>query len=387
MKQNHSLRRLFLLLPIFAILIVACKPSNEAQFEKEMTAFMEDICCPGMSVAVVKDNQIIYNHSFGVKDIDTKEPVTNNDIFRIASISKSFSATSMMQLIEAGKVTLDTDVSDLMGFPIRNPKFPETVITLRMLMSHTSSLNDTQGYFTLDVINPATNDNWAMCYNDYEPGTGYEYCNLNFNLTGTFIERLSGERFDQYVKHHVLDPLGLYGGYCVDSLDASKFVMLYEYNDSTQTLEAAPEAYAPRSEQIANYVAGYSTPVFSPTGGMKISALDLAKYMMMHMNYGTSPLGNVKIISEESSKTMQTPLSTNENYGLALQQASWYIPDVTLVGHTGGAYGLRSAMFFNPADKYGFTVITSGSKEKASNGESILSGSLKMMYKHFIEQQ
>lgn len=79
-----------------------------------------------------------------------------------------------------------------MGFKIRNPKFPETVITLRLLLSHLSSINDKQGYFTLDAINPAKNPDWAKCYNDYEPGKGYQYCNLNFNMIGTIIEKYSG---------------------------------------------------------------------------------------------------------------------------------------------------------------------------------------------------
>ncbi|MDD2594240.1 MAG: serine hydrolase [Bacteroidales bacterium] len=380
------IRKSSLLLSFFLMLsVTACTSDPTAKFEKEMDTFLKDIQNVGMGVAVVKDNQVIYNHSFGVKNLDTQEAVTNETLFRIASISKSFSATSMMQLREQGLVSLDTDVSELMGFPIRNPKYPETVITLAMLMSHTSSLNDNEGYFTLDVINPATNPNWANCYNDYEPGKGYEYCNLNFNMTGTFIEKLSGERFDQYVKHHVLDPLGLYGGYCVDSLDTSRFATLYEYNNKADSLEACPEAYAPRSEQIRNYTMGYSTPVFSPTGGMKISALDLAKYMMMHMNYGTSPDG-VRIISEESSKIMQTPLSDPEHYGMALWVTDEYTPGIKLVGHTGGAYGLRSAMFFNPAEKYGFVVISNGSKDVASDGKTdILTGPIQLMYKYFVK--
>ena len=77
--------------------------------------------------------------------------------FRIASISKSFSATSIMQLVEAKKLSLDDDVSKLVGFKVRNPRFPKTVITLRMILSHRSSINDSQGYFTLDAINPAKN--------------------------------------------------------------------------------------------------------------------------------------------------------------------------------------------------------------------------------------
>ena len=67
--------------------------------------------------------------------------------------------------IEAGKITLDDDFSDLVGFTVRNPKFPNTVITLRMVLSHTSSINDSEGYFTFDAINPAKNPNYNKCYN------------------------------------------------------------------------------------------------------------------------------------------------------------------------------------------------------------------------------
>src|SRR5690606_28943173 len=98
----------------------------------------------GLSVAVVKDNKIIYSKAFGKKDVEKSRDLKSEDLFRIASISKSFCATSIMQLADAGKLSLDDDFSDLIGFKVRNPKFPETVITLRMVMSHTSSINDSQ---------------------------------------------------------------------------------------------------------------------------------------------------------------------------------------------------------------------------------------------------
>ena len=194
-----------------ALAVAAACSSPEQAFEKDIEADRKEVGNVGMAVAVVKGGEIVYHNQFGVKNLETKEPIAEDDLFRIASISKSFSATSIMQLKEQGLVSLDTDVSILAGFPIRNPKYPDTVITLEMLLSHTSSLNDSEGYFTLDVINPATNPKWQNCYNDYAPGEGYEYCNLNFNLVGTFIEKLSGERFDQYVVNHVLKPLGIYG--------------------------------------------------------------------------------------------------------------------------------------------------------------------------------
>ena len=333
----------------------------------------------GLSIAVVKNNKIIYTSSFGKSNLESGAPLNNNNIFRIASISKSFSATAIMQLIESGKVDLDEDVSNLVGFPIRHPKYPETIITLRLLMSHMSSINDSEGYFSLDNINPAKNPNWQKCYNDYEPGKGYQYCNLNFNMIGTIIERTSGERFDQYIKHHILDPLGLYGGYCVDSLDKSKFANIYDYNADSAKFILSPNAYAPRSEEIIRYNMGYSTPIFSPTGGMKISATDLAKYMTMHMNYGVYKNG--RIITRKSAKQMQTPYSNVENYGFALESTNTMIDGVQLIGHTGSAYGLFSAMFFDPKKKFGIVVISNGCDPSYSSGyNKVIKRTMNILY-------
>jgi CubicO group peptidase (beta-lactamase class C family) len=370
-----------------AILIICASKysfGQAAKAEAELKDIMKKQEAIGLSVAVVKNGDIIYTHSFGLKNTETSTPLTDKDIFRIASISKSFSATSIMQLAEAGKLSLNDDFSKLVGFKIRNPKYPETVITLKMVLSHTSSINDSQGYFNLDVINPEKGPDWAKCYNDYEPGKGYKYCNLNFNMVGAVIEKLSGERFDQYVKHHILDPLKLYGGYCVDSLDNSLFTTLYEYDSVSKTFAADPSAYAPRREEIKNYVMGYSTPAFSPTGGIKISATDLAKYMTMHMNQGVYK--GVKIISKKSAKIMQTKISEEEGYGLAMTNVDNLIPGKHMTGHTGSAYGLYSAMFFQPKEKFGIVVITNGSNTSYTNGfNSILIESINCLYNNFIK--
>jgi CubicO group peptidase (beta-lactamase class C family) len=356
------------------------------QSEDCINNILQQSAVAGLSVAVVKNHRVIYTHSFGSKDIETNTLLTNDCLFRIASISKSFSATSIMQLAEAKKLSLEDDISNLAGFKIRNPKFPGTIITLRMLMSHRSSINDSQGYFTLDAINPGKNSDWEKCYNGYEPGTGYQYCNLNYNLVGTIIEKISGERFDQYVKQHILDPLKLYGGYCVDSLDKSRFATLYEYNDSLKQFIAAPAAYAPRSEEIKNYTMGYSTPIFSPTGGMKISAHDLAAYMIMHMRQGRYK--GKKIISKESAKQMQTKLSDKEGYGLAIMTTDKLIPGKTMKGHTGSAYGLYSAMFFNPEEKFGFVVISNGCDPAYTGGfNAVIKRTVNCLYDHFISSK
>jgi CubicO group peptidase (beta-lactamase class C family) len=338
--------------------------------EEDIRQLMKDQDIIGMSLAVVKMGKIAYANSFGYNNVEQVRMLASTDIFRIASISKSFSATSIMQLVDAKKLSLDDDFGKLVGFKIRNPNFPDKVITLRMVMSHTSSINDSQGYFNLDVINPDKNPNWAKCYNSYAPGADYEYCNLNYNMVGTVIERVSGERFDNYVKRHILDPLGLYGGYNVDSLDKSRFVTLYDYDAKNKKFMPSPQAYASRSEEISKYVMGYSTPIFSPTGGMKISAYDLAKYMIMHMHNGKAN-GN-RIISRKSSKTMKTKIADEENYGLALgTNREDIIPGEKMTGHTGSSYGLYSTMFFNKKEDFGFVVIVNGSSTAGKYTEGL----------------
>ena len=289
-----------------------------------------------------------------------------------------------MQLVEKKKISLDDDFGKLVGFEVRNPKFPQTVITLRMVLSHTSSINDVNGYFDLDVINPNKNKDWAKSYNNYEPGSTYQYCNLNFNMAGAVLERLTGIRFDQYIQQQILKPLGLYAGYCVDSLDRNRFANIYSYQKASDSFELEAAAYNPRSEEIKNYTLGQSTPVFSPTGGMKISAYDLAKYMIMHMNYGK--VGKVKILSKKSSKIMQTKLSEKEGYGLALREVENFVPGYYMVGHTGGAYGLYSSMFFNPKDKFGVVVITNGCVPTYNNGNLALYTEISTYLKeHFMK--
>lgn len=383
--MNKRLCRASFLVSLLFTLISHPAHSQSDQAGAAIKKIMEEAPVTGLSVAVVKNNRIIYNQAFGVKDRETNTPLTTDCLFRIASISKSFSATSIMQLIENKKISLDDDVSDLMGFKVRNPKFPETVITLRLLLSHLSSINDRQGYFTLDAINPAKNPDWAKCYNDYEPGKGYQYCNLNFNMIGTIIEKYSVERFDQYVKQHILDPLGLYGGYCVDSLDKSRFASLYEYNGDSMRFFPSPNAYNPRSAEIAAYTMGYSTPVFSPTGGMKISAPDLARYMMMHMNLGKYK--GKRIMSKKSARAMQTPYSEKEGYGFAIMNSTKLIPGKHMTGHTGSAYGLYSAMFFNPKEKFGIVVISNGCDIKYSEGfNTVIRKVVNVLYESLVRE-
>ena len=362
-------------------LIQAFAQSEKA--EAAIQSIMQSSPVVGLSVAVVKNNKVIYNHSFGFKDVEKQLPLTNVSIFRIASISKSFTTTAIMQLVAEKKIRLDQDISELVGFKVRNPAYPSTVITLKMALSHRSSINDSEGYFSLDAIDPAKNPNFAKCYNAYEPDKGYMYCNLNYNLAGSILEKVTGVRFDKYIQQQILQPLGLYGGYNVNELDSQLIAKIYEFNKETQGFTLSLNAYAPRTEEINNYTMGRTTPIFSPTGGMKISANDLAKYMIMHSQLGKYNGG--RMISKKLSQQMQEIISEEEGYGMALETTTQLIAGKTMIGHTGVAYGLYSIMFFEPKEKIGFVVISNGCDTKTINGfNAVLHQTVNSLYNNLI---
>lgn len=380
-----NILKIYTLLIFMVFTMIGSSYAQSPTFEEDLQQIIQKHEAVGLAIVVVKNGKPVFEKAYGYKDLEKKTALSTQDLFRIASISKSFSSTAIMQLVEQGKISLDDDFSDLVGFNVRNPKFPNTKITLEMVLSHRSSLNDSNGYFTFDVLDSTKNPNWAKSYNNYEPGTGYEYCNLNFNMVGAVLERISNIRFDNYIEQQVLAPLQLQAGYCVDSLDQSRFAKLYV--KTTGVFKEQPSAYNPRSEEIRNYTMGVSTPVFSPTGGLKISAKDLSTYMMMHMNYGK--LGKVRILKAKSSKRMQKGLSAKEHYGLALLETDDLITGEHLIGHTGSAYGLYSNMFFEPKKKFGFIVITNGCVPNLVDDGQTLKFSkevINLLYKNYIKR-
>ena len=365
MNKSYNLVALIASIVLF---MSSCAPSAEERTTQAINDVMKEFNAVGISAAVVKDGKIVYNESFGYKNLDEKIPLGNDDVMRIASISKSFTATSLMQFVDKGVISLDDDVSDLIGFKIRNPHHPDVPITLRMVLSHTATIKDPADYSTIDHLNPAVSGDCVDTFFEYKPGEGYNYSNLGLNLAGTILEKVSGVRFDVYVRDNVIKKLGLYGGHNVDSLDASKFARIYRWRDEKYV--ESESAYKSPADRMADYVQGYSAPIFSPTGGVKISAHDLAVYMMMHMNYGE--YNGVRIISKESAKAMQTIVWNNEGseedqYALCLNDFINYIdyekcniPGKYPIGHTGVAYGLNSIMIWSPTDGWGIVAMTNG---------------------------
>jgi CubicO group peptidase (beta-lactamase class C family) len=388
LKIKKTKRKIVIINILLCLLFAACSSKIEKlnrQADEAINSVLEKYDYAGFAVVAVNENEIAYSNEFGLKNIETQEKIGKDDLFRIASISKTFTSTAIMQLYEQGKFNLDDDISDALGYSVRNPKFPDIKITYKMLLSHTSSLSDAEGYFDYDILKPEVNPNYANAYWDYAPGEKYNYCNLGFNLLGALVEIHSELRFDVYIRQNMLIPLGIIdAGFNVDSLDHSKFVKIYTRQDSVWVESA--DAYKSRSAEMENYALGKNAILFSPTGGMKISASNLAKWMLCRMNYGK--FGDAQIIKEETSKLMFTPVApTNgtSSYGLGIVISNDLVDGDTLIEHTGSAYGLTSAMFFNPDKKFGIVMITNGISPKNAE-DKIIPNVLNAMYKVLVRE-
>ena len=365
-------------LPLFGTQTAFAQRLSPAQVADSIRSYMEECRTMGLATALFKGDDILYINAFGWRDKTGGDPLDKNDIFKIASMSKSFSAVSILQLVDEGKLSLEDDVSDLIGFPVRHPKWPDIPITLKMLLSHTSSMKDGTGnsrYWSPDWVNPAVTSVDSMlkrAFYDYAPGQGYNYCNRGFNMLGCIIERASGERFDDYVRHHVLDPVGIgVAGYNIDSLDADRLVTMYGYNKTEDRL-LRNNAYVRKNEikvEEGTYVIGEDGWAWSPTGGMKITLPDLVKWLKCLRDSCITASGE-RLISPASYRKLRTPLTPADPgtlYCLGTRTETRLIAGKTLYGHTGSLHGYKGCMFVQPEEGWGFICLCSSTKPDKIN--------------------
>ena len=315
----------------FVVAVSSCTRLPEVDYDafgSEVEHLRSDYKNTGLALAVVRNNQVCYSEAMG--------DLQPSSLVRIASISKTFVGAALMQQVNAGRVSLGDDAGKLLGIPLRNPRFPDVPITLEQLLSHTSSINER--YSRLDELNPDLNPEYARAYNFYPPAKGYEYCDFNITLAANILERLTGERFDNYIRDHILRPLDIDGDYNLDSLDASRLARLWYVEPDS--VEEATAAYRP--VDLEGYRPGMDAHRFAPASGMKLSLEGLTRWMLFLMNDKTT------------AEMMRPRYKSYHNYGITLLHSSDYSHGVSLVGHKGGAYGMRSAFYFNPEDKYGF---------------------------------
>lgn len=334
------LSRIFTAL-LFSMTLVACSNETEKQIknsphsvlQSELTNLVEiDGTSPteisGLQMILIKNGEIVFEHAAGAaRRLDNEIiPLTNDHKVRIASISKFVLTAAFMTLVEEGKVDLDADISDYLGFELRNPNFPNRKITTRQVVSHTSSIRDGAYYFIglsenfQDFFIPDgkgdrsaehyDNGNHFAQNDDQGPGDYFTYSNLNFGILSGIAEKVSGQRMDIFVKERLLDKLGLTSSFSVCNLHSNNFenlATLYRRGDGGETwnpdgpwieqVDGDPircyyesESYArgetPDLLPLDNYKLGQNPTLFSPQGGLRASSRDLAIIMLMLLNDG-----------------------------------------------------------------------------------------------------
>ncbi|KGF78783.1 beta-lactamase [Massilia sp. JS1662] len=360
------------------------------QLDMELAAIAADPACElaSLSVLAIRAGHVSYSYQFGRRFIGhdglPDKPVGPDTLFRIASISKMMTTLGLMRLLEDGKVSLDADVSGYLGFTLRNPHFPGQAITLRHLLTHTSSLRDDAGYsWGADVALKDVIDSRMFAANA-GPGAYFTYCNLGWGVIGTVMERVTGERFDRLMRRLLIEPLGLQAGYLPSELPPAalaNLATLYRKRTvDTEVWDAAGPWIAQADDYsvkppvaIDRYVIGTNATPFSPTGGLRISARDMGVVMRMLMGHGPRPLKPATLSLMFSrqwtydGRNGDTSDGLFHCWGLGNEQ----FPDETgtrlvegggflAVGHLGDAYGLMSVFAFDPKRGNGMIVLVGG---------------------------
>ncbi|HEX6374227.1 MAG TPA: serine hydrolase domain-containing protein [Allosphingosinicella sp.] len=335
----------------------------------------------------------------GMADRGSGRALSIDDPVRIASITKLHVALGVMRLVEQGKLDLDADVSGRLGWRLRNPAFPDRPITLRLLLSHRSSLRDGIDYAlplgTTMQQAVAAPEAWDL---EHRPGTFFRYSNLGFPIVAAVMEAVTGERFDRLMDVLVVKPLQLEACFnwttCPDAR-IGRAVVLYTpdgavlRDDLRGTRPACPVVTrAGGNCDLGAYRLGTNGALFSPQGGLRISVRDLARVGAMLLRKGRLPDGR-RFLSETSLAEMErlhwrfdgANGDTEQNfycgYGLAVQILAQCAPKDdpfgdgrTRLGHAGDAYGLRSGLWIDRAKGTGIAYFATGLGDDPPRGRS-----------------
>lgn len=396
--------------PLFAAAPVNGARRPFAALERELAAIATDPACElaSLSVLAIRAGKVVYEGQFGRRRIvgaggnglAADLPANRDTLYRIASISKMMTTLGLMRLVEEKNIDLDADVSPCLGFSLRNPHFAARPITLRHLLTHTSSLRDEAGYSfpagtaLKEFVTPGArlHGDGRMWAQNAGPGDYFTYCNLGWGLIGTLMERVTGERFDLLMQRLLLQPLGLTAGYNPSTLPPQALANLATLYRKRTTDTEVWDANGPWIAQVDDYgvrppapppgieshVIGDNATPFSPTGGLRISARDMGTVMQMLMNGGVH--GGRRILRKDTLARMFARQWTADGKGgngdtlhgffncWGLGNAQF--PDqpgrrlveggFDAVGHLGDAYGLRSVFAADLKRRNGMIVLVGG---------------------------
>ena len=305
---------------------------------------------PAMTVAVRLGDELIFSHGYGHANLEQSTPVTPEHIFRVASHSKWFTATAIMQLKEQGKLRLDDPL--VQYIPWLQGQLAN--ITVREVLNHAAGITR-DGYdndhWQLDHPFPDADQLRALVEQGGEvlPSSHkLKYSNIGYSLLGLVVEAASGEPYNQFVQRNIVERLGLQNTGPETNADArSRMVTGYTSRELLMPRFPLPDAV---------------TRAMSSATGFYSTAEDLTRYASAHF------FGNNELISDEAKREMQRALWSVEDmdsYGLGMQVAK--VGDRRVMGHSGGFPGHTTRTYLDPQDKLAISVLTSESGGPASD--------------------
>jgi CubicO group peptidase (beta-lactamase class C family) len=352
-----SLSICFILILTFMLFIkngILAKPASSTISFEELDAYMEKhinrLNIPGMALAIVEDNKIVHLRGFGQARPGGETPSPKTP-FIIGSVTKSFTALAIMQLVECGKIKLDAPVQHyLPWFRVADTK-ASAQITVRHLLYQTSGLPLNCGRIPLvDFENkPGACERHARDIATLKltrpVGSEFEYCNMNFNLLGLIIEVVSGQSYEVYVQNHIFDPLGMKHSYTSQSLAKENGLAV-----GSRYWFASPFAIPDMPIARASFPSAY----------LMTSSEDLAHYLIAYLNKGR--FGNIQILSPSGIDKLHHPAVSANMGGVPMGQygMGWFIQEIDrtkIVWHPGLVPGFITYIALLPEQKKGVVLL------------------------------
>lgn len=320
---------------------------------KELEAFLDNFFAeqmaslhvPGAVVTIVKDGKIFFTKGYGYADLEKKTPVSpDKTLFRAYSVSKTFTATAIMQLVEQGKLKLDEDVNKyLKAFKLKGD-FKEPV-TLANLMTHTAGFVDADNMLSRGEFRPRSfGDNIALNMPPRSNPLGtFRYSNYGASLGGYIVETTSGEPFTEYIERHILKPLGMHHStfllpYQLPPSVAANVAVGYRYEDGV---------YKPMTPDEGDFWT-------APAANLLTTGTDIAPFMIAHLQQGR--YGNTRILKETTVEEMHKPRQIGEAPLMAYGFFPHFENNQHGMFHNGGWDGAISQMYLLPEHNIGWFV-------------------------------
>lgn len=341
----------------------AQNPNPDPALDQEILLLMDIEKLPGTSTLIVSDGEIRWVESYGRKDFSTFDPVDDQTAFLMASISKTYTATALLQLWEEGAFQMDQPVNDFLPFEVKHPNNPDIPITFHMLLTHTSSIKDNwnvmEQYYTdgdpvvalgdfLESLLSESGSNYDPTKNFYPapPATDYRYTNIGAALIGYLVEVISETPFDQYCNEHIFEPL------CMDN--TSWFLSGFDNLDNV----AKPHYF---QGGVYVPVEHFGFPDY-PDGLLRSSIMDVANYLIALLEdgafYDRQLLASATITE---AMTEQIP-DIESTQGLIWYQELLFHDNGSawLWGHNGGELGTSTDIYLDPENEIAIAVLANG---------------------------